>query len=157
MSQYWLISQTGHTTLLLYYYYAILLYVASPPPWILLSQMPGYFFSTALLLSLYSISSYCLETIKYIHKIWHIVNLYLYFEGRNENQLSKDEFWLSCCMYLDSLRNLLLVFTITYLVFDSDLTAVFASLFLDIMKLQTLYKKVIIVNMKLRFQSQNRN
>ena len=60
-------------------------------------------------------------------------------------------------MYLDSLRNLLLVFTITYLVFDSDLTAVFASLFLDIMKLQTLYKKVIIVNMKLRFQSQNRN
>ena len=48
-------------------------------------------------------------------------------------------------MYLDSLRNLLLVCIYDYIpsIFDSDLTAVFASLFLDIMKLQTLYKKVI--------------
>lgn len=46
-------------------------------------------------------------------------------------------------LYLDSLSNLLLVSTITYLVFDSGLTALFASLFLDIMKLQTLYEKVI--------------
>lgn len=55
------------------------------------------------------------------------------------------------CTYLDSLRNLLLVFTITYLVFDSDLTAVFASLFLDIMKLQTLYKKVIYCKYEIAF------
>ena len=75
------------------YYYAILLcYVASPPPWILLSQMPGYFFSTALL-SLYSISSYCLALLDkwdihynyYIHKIWHSKLVLIFWRAKQKS------------------------------------------------------------------------